>query len=71
MRVGLTAGASAPEVLVREVIDRIKALGATSVRSMNGIEETVKFPLPKGLKIDAATGLEIEVRKTPETGPTP
>ncbi|MET1116209.1 MAG: 4-hydroxy-3-methylbut-2-enyl diphosphate reductase [Comamonas sp.] len=68
-RVGLTAGASAPEVLVREVIDRIKALGATSVRSMNGIEETVKFPLPKGLRIDAATGLEIEVRKAPETGP--
>lgn len=67
-RVGLTAGASAPEVLVRAVIDRIKALGATSVRSMNGIEETVKFPLPKGLKIDAATGLEIEVRKAPETG---
>ncbi len=67
--VGLTAGASAPEVLVREVIDRIKALGATSVRSMNGIEETVKFPLPKGLKIDAATGLEIEVRKAPELGP--
>ena len=53
-RVGLTAGASAPEVLVREVIDRIKALGATSVRSMNGIEETVKFPLPKGLKLDDA-----------------
>lgn len=68
-RVGLTAGASAPEVLVREVIDRIKALGATSVRTMNGIEETVKFPLPKGLKIDAVTGLEIEVRKAPETGP--
>ncbi len=69
LRVGLTAGASAPEVLVREVIERIKALGATSVRSMNGIEETVKFPLPKGLKIDAATGLEIEVRKAPELGP--
>ena len=67
-RVGLTAGASAPEVLVREVIERIKALGATSVRSMNGIAETVKFPLPKGLKLDAATGLEIEVRKAPETG---
>jgi 4-hydroxy-3-methylbut-2-enyl diphosphate reductase len=51
-RVGLTAGASAPEVLVREVIDRIKALGAVSVRKMNGIEETLKFPLPKGLKLD-------------------
>jgi 4-hydroxy-3-methylbut-2-enyl diphosphate reductase len=51
-RVGLTAGASAPEILVRQVIDRIKALGAVSVRKMNGIEETVKFPLPKGLKLD-------------------
>jgi len=51
-RVGLTAGASAPEVLVREVIDRIRALGAVSVRKMDGIEETVKFPLPKGLKLD-------------------
>jgi 4-hydroxy-3-methylbut-2-enyl diphosphate reductase len=51
VRVGLTAGASAPEVLVREVIDRIKALGAVSVRKMDGIVETVKFPLPKGLKL--------------------
>ena len=50
-RVGLTAGASAPEVLVREVIDRIKALGAVSVRKMDGIVETVKFPLPKGLRV--------------------
>jgi 4-hydroxy-3-methylbut-2-en-1-yl diphosphate reductase len=50
-RVGLTAGASAPEVLVQEVITRIKSLGAVSVRKMNGIEETVKFPLPKGLKL--------------------
>ena len=50
-RVGLTAGASAPEVLVRQVIDRIKALGAVSVRKMDGIEETVKFPLPKGLRL--------------------
>jgi 4-hydroxy-3-methylbut-2-enyl diphosphate reductase len=53
-RVGLTAGASAPEILVRQVIDRIKALGAVSVRKMPGIEETVKFPLPKGLKLDAS-----------------
>jgi 4-hydroxy-3-methylbut-2-enyl diphosphate reductase len=52
-RVGLTAGASAPEILVREVIDRIRALGAVSVRKMDGIEETVKFPLPKGLRMDA------------------
>jgi 4-hydroxy-3-methylbut-2-enyl diphosphate reductase len=53
-RVGLTAGASAPEILVREVIDRIRALGAVSVRKMDGIEETLKFPLPKGLKLDQA-----------------
>jgi 4-hydroxy-3-methylbut-2-enyl diphosphate reductase len=51
-RVGLTAGASAPEVLVREVVDRIKALGAVSVRKMDGIQETLKFPLPKGLKLE-------------------
>jgi 4-hydroxy-3-methylbut-2-en-1-yl diphosphate reductase len=50
-RVGLTAGASAPEVLVKEVLARIKALGAVSVRKMDGIEETIKFPLPKGLKL--------------------
>jgi 4-hydroxy-3-methylbut-2-enyl diphosphate reductase len=49
-RVGLTAGASAPEVLVKAVIDRIRSFGAVSVRKMDGIQETVKFPLPKGLK---------------------
>ncbi len=65
-RVGLTAGASAPEVLVEQVIERIKALGATAVRKMDGIQETVKFPLPKGLKIDVG-GLEISAR-SPETG---
>ncbi len=51
-RVGLTAGASAPEVLVHEVIERVRAFGAVSVRKMDGIEETIKFPLPKGLKLD-------------------
>ncbi len=55
--VGLTAGASAPEVLVKEVIDRIKALGAVSIRKMDGIEETIKFPLPKGLKLAATEHL--------------
>ena len=59
-RVGLTAGASAPEILVKQVIDRIKALGAVSVRKMDGIEETVKFPLPKGLKLDVQ-GQPLEV----------
>jgi 4-hydroxy-3-methylbut-2-enyl diphosphate reductase len=47
--VGLTAGASAPEVLVTRVIERLRALGAVSVRSMPGVEETVRFPLPLGL----------------------
>ena len=49
-RVGLTAGASAPEVLVQQVIDRLRALGAVSVRTLHGTQETIKFPLPKGLK---------------------
>jgi len=48
-RVGLTAGASAPDVLVQEVITRIKAMGATAVRKMDGVQETMKFPLPKSL----------------------
>ncbi len=52
-RVGLTAGASAPDVLVRQVIDRLREMGAVSVRKMDGIEETIKFPLPKGLKMDS------------------
>jgi len=51
-RIGITAGASAPEVLVRDVIDQVRAFGAVSVRKMDGIEETIKFPLPKGLKLD-------------------
>ncbi|WP_198971972.1 4-hydroxy-3-methylbut-2-enyl diphosphate reductase [Xylophilus sp. ASV27] len=51
-RIGLTAGASAPELLVNQVIERMRALGAVSVRKMAGIEETLKFPLPKGLKIE-------------------
>ena len=53
IRVGLTAGASAPEVLVQQVIARIREFGAVSVRDMDGIVETVKFPLPKGLRADA------------------
>ena len=48
-RVGLTAGASAPDVLVQQVIARLKALGATGVRKMDGVEETIRFPLPLGL----------------------
>ena len=48
--VGLTAGASAPDILVQQVIARMRALGAVSVRTLDGVEETIKFPLPKGLK---------------------
>ena len=49
--VGLTAGASAPELLVRQVVERLRALGAVSVRTLEGAAETVHFPLPKGLKL--------------------
>ena len=49
LRIGVTAGASAPEVLVQAVIDRLKELGARSVRALEGVEEHVTFPLPKGL----------------------
>jgi len=52
-RVGVTAGASAPEALVQGVVQRLKALGALSVRSLDGVRESTKFPLPKGLKLDA------------------
>ena len=49
VRIGVTAGASAPEILVQDVIDRLKAYGAKSVRALDGVEEHVTFPLPKGL----------------------
>jgi 4-hydroxy-3-methylbut-2-enyl diphosphate reductase len=48
-RVGLTAGASAPDILVQQVIERLRALGAISVRRLPGVEEHVEFPLPLGL----------------------
>ena len=58
-RVGVTAGASAPEVLVREVVDKLKHLGARAVRNLDGVVENVVFPMPKSL----AAG-----NKPPETG---
>jgi 4-hydroxy-3-methylbut-2-en-1-yl diphosphate reductase len=48
-RVGLTAGASAPDVLVQQVTARLRELGATAVRKMDGVVESVRFPLPRGL----------------------
>jgi 4-hydroxy-3-methylbut-2-enyl diphosphate reductase len=47
--IGISAGASAPEVLVREVIERLKQLGASEVTELDGILENVVFPLPKSL----------------------
>ncbi|MBU3725392.1 MAG: 4-hydroxy-3-methylbut-2-enyl diphosphate reductase [Burkholderiaceae bacterium] len=48
-RVGITAGASAPESLVQGLLLKVKSLGAGSVRRLSGVEESVRFPLPKGL----------------------
>lgn len=48
-RVGVTAGASAPEVLVKQVLARLKQLGAVSVRTLDGTPENVSFPLPREL----------------------
>lgn len=48
-RVGVTAGASAPESLAQAIIAKLKALGASNVRVLEGVEENVVFPLPKGL----------------------
>jgi 4-hydroxy-3-methylbut-2-enyl diphosphate reductase len=48
-RVGITAGASAPENLVQGLLQAVKNLGAASVRKLPGVEENVRFPMPKGL----------------------
>jgi 4-hydroxy-3-methylbut-2-enyl diphosphate reductase len=63
-RVGVTAGASAPEVLVRQVIAKLKALGALGVTELSGVVERVTFPMPKGLAGQAHA-------KAPELGPPP
>jgi len=48
-RIGVTAGASAPEKLVTELVERLRGLGVAQVRTLPGVEEAVEFPLPKGL----------------------
>ena len=48
-RVGVTAGASAPELLVSQLLEQLKVLGARSVRPLDGVQESVVFPMPKGL----------------------
>ena len=54
-RIGVTAGASAPEVLVDSVISRLKEMGAASVKPLDGVPEKVTFPLPKELQIGRAS----------------
>ena len=63
-RVGVTAGASAPEVLVKQVLVRLKEMGALGVTEISGAAENVTFPLPKGLLGQASS-------KAPELGPSP
>jgi len=53
-RIGVTAGASAPESLVQALIERLRSLGASAVRVLEGVEERIVFPLPKGLGRTAA-----------------
>ncbi len=53
-RIGVTAGASAPEVLVESVITRLKALRAASLRPLDGLPEKITFPLPQKLQAPAA-----------------
>ena len=48
-RIGVTAGASSPEILVQGVVDHLKEYDTNSVRVLEGVEEAVIFPLPKGL----------------------
>ncbi len=62
-RVGVTAGASAPEVLVKQVLARLKEMGALGVTELSGVVENVTFPLPKGLHGQASG-------KAPEVGPS-
>ena len=52
-RIGVTAGASAPEVLVKEVIDGLRALGADAPLEVDGRPENITFSLPKELRIEA------------------
>jgi 4-hydroxy-3-methylbut-2-enyl diphosphate reductase len=48
-RIGVTAGTSAPEVMVQEVVGRLRSYGATTVTEMEGVSETIHFNLPESL----------------------
>ena len=54
--VGVTAGASAPEVLVQQVVERLRGLGAGAVEEVTGVAEAVVFPIPKGLETAPPAG---------------
>ena len=53
-RVGISAGASAPEVLVRELVERIREIAPVDIRELDGKEESVVFPIPKSLQGETA-----------------
>ena len=52
-RIGMTAGASAPEVLAQQVVERLRTLGIVNIRKLDGVEESIAFPLPRGLTLPA------------------
>lgn len=54
-RIGLTAGASAPEILVQQVVSRLSELGVESVNEDEGLRENIEFSLPRELKIDVTS----------------
>jgi 4-hydroxy-3-methylbut-2-enyl diphosphate reductase len=66
-RIGLTAGASAPELLVQQVVERLRQIGAHEVHSLDGVIEEVVFPLPKGL--GGPPGSESEAHYAVADGP--
>ena len=53
MVVGLSSGASTPEIVVREVIERLKDFGADEVKELSGKEEYTRFPFPESLEFNA------------------
>jgi len=53
-RIGVTAGASAPEALAQLVVERLRTLGIVNVRKLSGVEEAISFPLPRGLNLPVA-----------------
>jgi 4-hydroxy-3-methylbut-2-enyl diphosphate reductase len=66
-RIGLTAGASAPEVLLRGVCERLRELGAQSIRSIDGVIEDTVFPMPRGLGSAATANATTKAETRTET----